>query len=50
MCIVNIMSIRKTITITKKQDKFIQEKTINLSRFVQRAIKDAMERERNVVK
>lgn len=50
MCIVNTMSIRKTITITKKQDQYIKEKTINLSRFVQKRLEEVMKEDRKVLK
>ena len=34
--------VRKNITITKKQEKYVRDNSINLSRFVQKKIDEAM--------
>ena len=34
--------VRKNITITKKKEKYVRDNSINLSRFVQKKIDEAM--------
>lgn len=36
--------IRKTITIKENQDKYVQDKSINLSRFVQKKLDEEMKK------
>lgn len=42
--------IKKTITITKKQAAWIEEKTLNLSKFIRKCIDEAIAKDRNVLK
>jgi len=41
-CMAKEKYIRKTITIKEKQDKYIQDNSINLSRFVQKRLDESM--------
>ena len=42
-CMAKEKYVRKTITIKEGQEKFIQDKSINLSRFVQKKIDEERE-------